>query len=83
MKRISVQINTHVKPEERDKLDRVVKKYRFKSRYQLIQCIVRSFLKVADPEPGEYAPKDIEEMFDSYQEPSRDDFQDIKRGTAI
>ena len=79
----AVQVSTHIGATERDKLDRIVKKYRFRSRYQLVQCIVRSFLKVADPEPGEYVPKDIEEMFDEYQSPSREEFQDVKRGPSI
>ena len=30
MKRVSVQVATHLLPEERDKLDKVVKDYNFK-----------------------------------------------------
>ena len=64
MKRISVQLRTHLLPEERDKLDEVVREYNFKSRYQLVQTIVRAFLKAVAPEEGEFVCKDIEEMFE-------------------
>lgn len=79
----NVRIKTNVNVSEAEKIDTIVKKYRFRSRYQLFQYLVRSFLKVADPEPGEYVSKDIEEMFEGFQEPSKEDFQDIKRGSAV
>ena len=83
MKRISVQVATHILPEERDKLDEVVKEYKFKSRYQLIQTIVRAFLKVADPDPDEMVCSDIENMFEGYETASLSDFDTVKRNTSI
>ena len=83
MKRVSVQVSTHILPEERDKLDKVVKDYNFKSRYQLIQAIVRTFLKTVAPEEGEFVCKDIEEMFEGYETASLADYDTIKRGTSI
>ena len=67
MKRISVQLKTHLLPEERVKLDEVVRDYNFKSRYQLIQAIVRTFLKAVAPEGDEFVCKDIEEMFGAFR----------------
>ena len=63
MNRISVQVKTHLYPEEVERLDKVVGDYNFKSRYQLIQTIVKSFLKVAYPEVNEVFCIDIENMF--------------------
>ena len=83
MKRVSVQVATHLLPEERDKLDKVIKDYNFKSRYQLIQAIVRTFLKTVAPEEGEFVCKDIEEMFEGYETASLADYDTIKRGTSI
>lgn len=83
MKRISVQLKTHILPEERDKLDEVVRDYNFKSRYQLIQAIVRAFLKAVAPEGDEFVCKDIEEMFEGYETASSSDFDTVKRRTSI
>lgn len=63
--RISVQIRTHLYPEEINKLDKIVCDYKFRSRYQLIQTIIRSFLRAADPEEDEVVCIDFIEMFDT------------------
>ena len=68
IKRISVQLKTHLLPEEVDKLDEVVREYNFRSRYQLIQTIVRVFLKAVAPEGDEFVCKDIEEMFEGLKQ---------------
>lgn len=83
MKRISIQVSTHILPEEVQKLDEVVREYKFKSRYQLIQVIIRSFLKVTDTETDEVVCNDIEEMFEGYETASSSDFDTVKRRTSI
>ena len=83
MKRVSVQVATHLLPEEIDKLDEVVKDYNFKSRYQLIQTIVRVFLKAVAPEGDEFVCKDIEEMFEGFETASLEDYDTVKRGRSI
>ena len=83
IKRISVQVKTHLQPEERDKLDEVVREYSFKSRYQLVQTIVRAFLKAVAPEGDEFVCKDIEEMFEGFETASLEDHDTVKRGTSI
>ena len=82
-KRISKQVTTHLLPEEINKLDKVVEEYKFRSRYQLIQAIVRTFLKTVAPEEGEFVCKDIEEMFEGYETASLADYDTVKRGTSI
>lgn len=83
IKRISVQLKTHILPEERDKLDEVVRDYNFKSRYQLVQTIVRAFLKAVAPEGDEFVCKDIEEMFEGFETASLEDYDTVKRGRSI
>lgn len=83
IKRISVQLKTHILPEERDKLDEVVRDYNFKSRYQLVQTIVRVFLKAVAPEGDEVVCKDIEEMFEGFETASLEDYDTVKRGSSI
>ena len=83
MKRISVQLKTHILPEERDKLAEVVRDYNFKSRYQLVQTIVRAFLKAVAPEGDEFVCKDIEEMFEGFETASLEDYDTVKRGRSI
>ena len=78
------QIKTEIPKEYMKRLDEIVKKYNFRSRYQLLQYLVKCFIRVADPQPtDEVVPKDIEEMFEGYQTFSKIEFQDIKRGGAI
>lgn len=81
--RRTLQVKARVMPEELNRLDGIIKKYQFKSRYQLLQYLIRCFLKVADPKEDEFVPKDIEEMFEGYETASREDFQNTKRGGAI
>ena len=83
MKRISIQVSTHLLPEEVHKLEEVVREYNFKSRYQLIQTIVRAFLKAVAPEGDEFVCKDIEVMFEGFETESEDDFDTVKRGRSI
>lgn len=78
------QIKTEIPKEYMKRLDEIVEKYNFRSRYQLLQYLVKCFVRVADPQPDdEVVPMDIEEMFEGYQTPSKREFQDIKRGSAI
>lgn len=81
--RNTIQVKARVMPEELNRLDGIIKKYQFKSRYQLLQYLIRCFLKVADPKEDEFVPKDIEEMFEGYETASREDFQNTKRGASI
>lgn len=73
------QIKARLTPEELSRLDGIVKKYQFKSRYHLLQYILQSFLRVADPEPEDVT----EEAFDGYETASYEDFQTTKRKTSI
>ena len=78
------QIKTEIPKEYMKRLDEIVVKYNFRSRYQLLQYLVKCFIRVADPQPDDkVVPKDIEEMFEGYQTASKREFQDIKRGSAI
>ena len=78
------QIKTEIPKEYMERLDEIVEKYNFRSRYQLLQYLVKCFIRVADPKPDDVVvPMDIEEMFEGYQTPSKREFQDIKRGSAI
>ena len=78
------QIKTEIPKEYMRRLDEIVEKYKFRSRYQVLQYLVKCFVRVADPQPtDEVVPKDIEEMFEGYQTVSKREFQDIKRGGAI
>lgn len=83
MKRISIQVSTHLLPEEVHKLEEVVREYNFKSRYQLIQTIIRAFLKAVAPEGDEFVCKDIEEMFEGFETASLEDYDTVKRGRSI
>ena len=74
-----VQLKARLTPEELDRLDKIIKKYKFKSRYHLLQYILQCFLKVADPEPEDVT----EEAFDGYETASYEDFQATKRKTSI
>lgn len=76
--RRTLQVKTRLLPEELNRLDGIIKKYQFKSRYQLMQYLVRCFLKVADPKGDEFVPKDIEDMFDGYETASQGDFDGTK-----
>lgn len=66
MKKI-VKIQSYISKEDNDALERIVKKYNFKSRYQVIKYLIDCFLRVADPEkPKEPMPQEIEDMFERY-----------------
>ena len=78
------QIKTEIPKEYMVRLDEIVEKYHFRSRYQLLQYLVKCFIRVADPKPDEeVVPEDIAEMFEEYQTYNKMEFQDIKRGTAL
>ena len=78
------QIKTEIPKEYMERLDEIVEKYHFRSRYQLLQYLVKCFIRVADPKPDEeVVPEDIAEMFEEYQTYNKMEFQDIKRGTAL
>lgn len=77
-----LQIKARLTPEELDRLDKIIKKCKFKSRYHLLRFILKCFLRVADPQV-EAKSDDVEEMFEGYKTPSFDDFQGTKRKTSI
>ena len=84
MEKGNVQIKTEVPVAYAKRLDEIVEKYNFRSRYQLLQYLVKCFIRVADPKPDdEVVPADIAEMFEGYQTYTKMEFQDIKRGTAL
>lgn len=76
-------IATFLPNEDLRRLDHIIKKYRFKSRYQIFQYVLQSFVKVADPQPDEVVNRDIEEMFDGYDSFSSEDFQNVKNKYSI
>lgn len=76
-------LSTKISTEKIHRIDEIVIKYNFKSRYKLLMYLVDCFLKVADPKDDEVVPKEIEEMFDGYSELSRDDYQTTKKGVSI
>jgi hypothetical protein len=76
-------VATFIPEKDLERMDEIIKKYRFSSRYQLLKYLVHCFLKVADPLPGEVANRDIEEMFEGYEASSSEDFNDTKRGGVI
>ena len=76
-------INTKITQEQLSRLDGIIKKYNFKSRYKLLLYLVECFLKVADPHPDDSVPVELEEMFDGYSELSREDYQGTKKGVSF
>ena len=72
--RVTRRIYSNVSEKDYDKLNRICSMFGFKSIYQLMQVLVRCFLRYADhgsdPEPSEYSMgKEIEDMFDDMMEP--------------
>lgn len=66
MKKI-VKVQSYISKDDNDALERIVKKYNFKSRYQVIKYLIDCFLRVADPaKPKEPMPQEIEDMFEGY-----------------
>lgn len=76
-------VATYIAKADVERLDYIVREYGFKSRYQIIKTIIEAFLKVADPRPEEVANKDIEDMFNSLQTASFDDFDTTKDKHSI
>lgn len=76
-------VGVHIPKQDIERLDFIVKEYRFKSRYQLLKYIIQCFLKVADPRPEEVVNKDIEEMFDGWDSLEFGEYQNVKRGYDI
>ena len=66
MKKI-VKVQSYISKDDNDALERIVNKYNFKSRYQVIKYLIDCFLRIADPEkPKEPMPQEIEYMFEGY-----------------
>lgn len=83
-KRNTVQVKSEITKEECDRLDHIIEKFAFKSRYQVIQYLVKSFLKVADPIIDEDEPdEEIEKMFDGFESAGSENLPNVKRGSAI
>lgn len=79
----TVEMKTGLTPENAKRLDKIIKDYNFRSRYQIIQYLIECFLSVADPQPEVIANKDIEEMFEGWETASTVDFDTTKRRTSI
>ena len=76
-------LSTKISTEKIHRIDEIVIKYNFKSRYKLLMYLVDCFLKVADPIDDEVVPKEIEEMFDGFEVLSSEDYQTTKKGVSI
>lgn len=62
-----VKVQSYISKDDNDALERIVKKYNFRSRYQVIKYLIDCFLRIADPEkPNEPMPQEIEDMFEGY-----------------
>ena len=68
------------------RLDEIRKKYNFKSNYQIVQYLMHSFLRVADPvndQQIESVPEEIEDMFsDLSQAEKHFNYEKPKKGSA-
>ena len=52
-----VKVQSYISKDDNEALERIVKKYNFKSRYQVIKYLIDCFLRVADPaKPKEPMP---------------------------
>lgn len=78
MKRLSkieyIKIFSRVSKNDYDRLGMIRQRYGFKSNYEIIQYLMRCFLRVADPDNDTIAepiPAEIEEMFDNLSEADR------------
>ena len=72
--KVTHRIYSNVSAKDYAKLNRICVMFGFKSIYQLLQVLLRCFLRYAeqgaDPEPEEYSMgKEIEDMFDDMMEP--------------
>lgn len=73
--KVTHRIYSNISDRDFQRLSRICDMFGFKSIYQLLQVMLRCFLKYADhsdaePEPEEYSMgKEIEDMFDEMMEP--------------
>lgn len=82
--RKTIQVKAEISTAECARLDRIIEKYAFKSRYQVVQYLIKSFLKVADPQIDEESiDEEIGRMFGDFESAGSEDFQNVKRGGAI
>lgn len=82
--RKTIQVKAEITNAECERLDKIIKKYNFKSRYQVIQYLVKSFLKVADPRQEEDGvDEEIEKMFEDFECAGNENLPNVKRGGAI
>lgn len=66
-----VKIFSRISKENFDKLTRIKESYGFKSNYQIMQCLVHTFLKLADSvakkqEPHPSIECEVENMFKEF-----------------
>lgn len=64
-----VKIFSRISKENYERLNRIKEKYGFKSNYEIMQCLVHTFLKYADPEikrPHPNVAVEIDEMFQEF-----------------
>lgn len=73
--KVTHRIYSNISAKDYAKLNRICAMFGFKSIYQLLQVLLRCFLRYADQgaaskEPQEYSMgKEIEDMFDDMMEP--------------
>ena len=72
--KVTHRIYSNVSDKDFERLSRICEMFGFKSIYQLVQVLLRCFLRYAgqepEPEPEEYSMgREIEEMFDDMMEP--------------
>lgn len=73
-KKKAKKIFARLAPEAYDRLTDIMKKYGFRSEYQILQYIVACFLRVADPdndENEEPIPDEIADMFSDLSQAER------------
>lgn len=73
--KVTRRIYSNVSPRDYERLNRICKLFGFKSVYQLLQILLRCFLRYADhdseliPKPEYSMGKEIEDMFEDMMEP--------------
>lgn len=79
------QIKFQIDDEHMDMALTLIHRYKWKSLPELARRLFETYLDIAYKDKEDLSSDDIDlmEMFSGLQEPSRDDFQDIKRGIAI
>lgn len=81
-----IKIFSRVSRSDYNRLTEIKKKYGFKSNYEIVQYLMRCFLRVADPDKDtctEPIPVEIEEMFASMTDSGAVDIDDPSIGGIV